>query len=233
MLAYTSEDLLTELTEHLSDLLTDHKSNWPIYTEHSTYPSTHSTRHLHILLAHLHSRSLTTSHYLLVLSTNPLPLDTIMSDRLTQLQVCLDQLVEQFNATVNYVNSNAEPEMLDEDPMLVSNIAASAPLPGQQKEEGEREAVKLRLEPSPEFASTVNELSTDIILKSRQIGMLIDLLPGIGVSPELQLRIIDELSRELQEVERERSAKILEKDALLEVCESLVVEVAGGMAETR
>ena len=52
-----------------------------------------------------------------------------MADRLTQLQICLDQLVEQFNATVNYVNNNSDPGMLDEDEASVINIAANAPVP--------------------------------------------------------------------------------------------------------
>lgn len=43
-----------------------------------------------------------------------------MSDRLTQLQICLDQLVEQFCATLNYVDkshdfvpANGEEKMTD------------------------------------------------------------------------------------------------------------------------
>ncbi|ABN65489.1 DNA-directed RNA polymerase II holoenzyme and kornberg s mediator [Scheffersomyces stipitis CBS 6054] len=163
-----------------------------------------------------------------------------MADRLTQLQTCLDQLVEQFNATVNYINTSSEPSLLDEDPTSVSNIAASAPLPANQTQQGStlgsnRQTVSpsTQAEAESNFENTINELSTDIILKSRQISMLIDSLPGIGVSPESQLKIIDDLSKELQSVEQEQVKKIQEKDKLLKWCESLIVEVATGISETR
>lgn len=149
-----------------------------------------------------------------------------MADRLTQLQVCLDQLIEQFNATINYVNTNAEPAKLDTDPNSVTNIAAQAPLPGHadQKETNE---VK------PDFDTTINELSSDIIIKSRQISMLIDGLPGIGVPPSEQLQLIESLVEELRVVEKERLAKIAKKDALLKWTEELIVDVANGITQTR
>lgn len=169
-----------------------------------------------------------------------------MTDRLTQLQVCLDQLVAQFNATINYVNINSEPALLDEeDPNQSSsssyfNIAASAPLPGapqaiqeaqtrgspgvlnssaapepsvptSNKQSPSASAVPggdARAEAEQNFENTINELSTDIILKSRQLSMLIDSLPGIGVSPTNQLKLIEELAMELEEVEKERLKKL-------------------------
>lgn len=196
-----------------------------------------------------------------------------MADRLTQLQICLDQLVEQFNATVNYVNNNSDPGMLDEDEASVINIAANAPVPGQavptapaanlvpaatqspaqsttqQSPQSAKQQSPAHQSPqSPDQASpglnssasttsnfnnTIRELSTDIILKSRQISMLIDSLPGIGVSPESQLKIIEDLTEELKVVDKERSKKIEEKDMMLKWCESLIIEVAGGIAESR
>ncbi|CUM51037.1 unnamed protein product [Debaryomyces tyrocola] len=172
-----------------------------------------------------------------------------MTDRLTQLQVCLDQLVEQFNATVNYVNTNSEPGLLDEDPSSVSNLAANAPIPGVQqqpsqgsgggsnKQTNARNSVSnqpsAKAEAESNFENTINELSTDIILKSRQITMLIDSLPGIGVSPESQLNMVEDLAKQLEEVEKERIKKIEEKDKLLKWCESLIVEVATGISESR
>lgn len=172
-----------------------------------------------------------------------------MADRLTQLQVCLDQLVEQFNATVNYVNTNSEPGLLGENPSSVPNLAANAPIPGiqQQQSQGSGEGSNkqtnarnsvsnkpsAKAEAESNFENTINELSTDIILKSRQITMLIDSLPGIGVSPESQLTMVEDLARLLEEVEKERIKKIEEKDKLLKWCESLIVEVATGISETR
>ncbi|RLV91587.1 Mediator of RNA polymerase II transcription subunit 21 [Spathaspora sp. JA1] len=173
-----------------------------------------------------------------------------MSDRLTQLQICLDQLVEQFTATVNYVNTNAEPGLLDsDDPTSASNLAANAPLPGHAATQQSQQSPASQ-QPSPgvtdnnnskatheyneeKFKNTVNELSTDIILKSRQISMLIDSLPGIGVTPESQLQLIQELSEELKQIEQERIDKINQKDKLLSWCEELITQVATGISETR
>ncbi|KAG7194664.1 RNA polymerase II mediator complex subunit [Scheffersomyces spartinae] len=181
-----------------------------------------------------------------------------MTDRLTQLQICLDQLVEQFNATVNYVNLNSEPGLLDENPKSVINRAAAAPVAGQTQPPGQGQGQNQTGKASPSesnrqsnapntgsdtginrddaeanFENTINELSTDIILKSRQISLLIDSLPGIGVSPEAQLELIEELAGEYDTVEKERAEKIKQKDELLKWCDSLIIEVANGITEAR
>lgn len=168
-----------------------------------------------------------------------------MADRLTQLQVCVDQLVEQFNAAVNYVIMKSEGALLDLDPNSVLNKAANAPIPGQQVQSPEPDSARNTVanttldQPSARdlldtnFDNTINELSTDIILKSRQISMLIDSLPGVGISEESQSKLIEELSEELERVEAERVAKIREKDEFLRWCEALVVEVASGISQTR
>ncbi|ODV81103.1 CSE2-domain-containing protein [Suhomyces tanzawaensis NRRL Y-17324] len=162
-----------------------------------------------------------------------------MADRLTQLQTCLDQLVEQFNATVNYVNTHSEPALLDDDSRSVINMAAAAPVPGQHQEQDNSGQALAGAGAKDEslsavtFDNTITELSTDIILKSRQISMLIDSLPGIGVSPESQMQIIEELTQELEDVENQRVAKIEEKDKLLKWVESLIAEVATGISETK
>lgn len=150
-----------------------------------------------------------------------------MTDRLTQLQVCLDQLVAQFNATINYINTQSELAPLDADSTSVINIAANAPLPGK-KEAELAEPVSAKA-----FDSVINELSTDIILKSRQISMIIDSLPGIGTLPETQLKIIGDLLAELEQTEKDRCDKIREKDRLLQWCESLIMDVTTGIYRTR
>lgn len=148
-----------------------------------------------------------------------------MGDRLTQLQICLDQLIEQFNAAINYININSEPALLDEDPKSVINMAAQP-----QTQAPDTEAPPSH--PKPNFTTTLNELSRDIILKSRQITMLIDALPGVGVDEELQIELIKRLSMELTETEKRRIQKIKEKDELLEKCQDLIVEVAKGIHNT-
>ncbi|CAK9437537.1 uncharacterized protein LODBEIA_P19150 [Lodderomyces beijingensis] len=171
-----------------------------------------------------------------------------MSDRLTQLQICLDQLIDQFKATVNYVNVHSQPALLDEDPTSVSNLAAKAPLPQQQQQQQQSPQATQQqspeeaapppqetpeVDPEIEFSNTIEELSTDIVLKSRQINMLIDSLPGIGVTPEEQLRQIDELSWELKAVEEKRKNKIHEKDQLLKVVDELIEDLVTGISRTR
>ncbi|KAF5210141.1 putative mediator of RNA polymerase II transcription subunit [Clavispora lusitaniae] len=157
-----------------------------------------------------------------------------MADRLTQLQVCLDQLVAQFNATVNYVNTHSEMAPLDPDPHSVINLAANAPPPGKKDDtSGANSAPSNDVKTEAPFESVLNELSTDIILKSRQISMIIDSLPGIGTLPETQLKTITELIEELEKTEKERRDKIKEKDELLRWCEELIFNVSGGIYRTR
>lgn len=157
-----------------------------------------------------------------------------MADRLTQLQVCLDQLVAQFNATVNYVNTQCEPALLDDDASSVINMAANAPLPGKKDESGANSAPgSAPSKPETSFDSVINELATDIILKSRQISMIIDALPGIGTLPETQLKMIGDLISELERTEEERAQKIKAKDELLRWVEELIVDVSGGINNTR
>lgn len=177
-----------------------------------------------------------------------------MSDRLTQLQICLDQLIEQFNAAVNYINSNSEQALLDDDPKSVINIAAEAPIAGQAEIQDSRQGQSIndgsrpdisrqeiksgdantpQINNRPDFTSTLNELSTDIILKSRQITMLIDSLPGVGVSEETQVQMIKQLSEELAEVEKKRIEKIKEKEEVVKWTEELIGDVANGISSAK
>lgn len=168
-----------------------------------------------------------------------------MSDRLTQLQVCVDQLVEQFNAAVNYVNMKSEGALLDDDPNSVLNKAANAPIPGAQAHSPDPDSARNTAAnttvdhiSAPEqvdstFDTTINELSTDIILKSRQISMLIDSLPGVGVSEQSQDKLIAQLAEELEIVEQQRVEKIKQKDEFLGWCEDLIMAVATGISETK
>lgn len=158
-----------------------------------------------------------------------------MTDRLTQLQVCLDQLVAQFNSTINYAITQSEMALLDPDPSSVVNLAANAPLPGKKDTDGSgpTSAPNEAAEKEPPFESVINELATDLILKSRQITMIIDSLPGIGTLPEAQLKMISDLLAELNEVEQQRVEKIREKDELLAWCEELIVDVSEGIYKTR
>jgi mediator of RNA polymerase II transcription subunit 21 len=63
------------------------------------------------------------------------------------------------------------------------------------------------------------------VLKSQQIEVLIDSLPGIGISEEDQMKRIESLEDELKTVERERREVIEEKEQLLQKCDELILKV--------
>lgn len=137
-----------------------------------------------------------------------------MADRLTQLQVCLDQLTDIFFASLTYVDQNHDSVKLDEsDPKLMDP--------------------EYHPPSDYDFQSNLQELSRDIILKTRQILTIIDTLPGVGVSKEEQLAKIQSLSKELEEVELQKKQAILKKDDLLKVVDKLTLLVSEGIADTR
>lgn len=137
-----------------------------------------------------------------------------MTDRLTQLQICLDQMTEQFCATLNYIDKNHGFERLTVNEPQMSDKHAT-------------------VVPPEEFSSTIDELSTDIILKTRQINKLIDSLPGVDVSAEEQLRKIDMLQKKLVEVEDEKIEAIKKKEKLLRHVDSLIEDFVDGIANSK
>ncbi|QPG76243.1 hypothetical protein FOA43_003629 [Brettanomyces nanus] len=137
-----------------------------------------------------------------------------MTDRLTQLQICLDQLTDMFFASLTYVDQNHDSVKLNESDLKMVNPDYH---PASQLD----------------FQSSLQELSRDIILKTRQILTIIDTLPGVGVSKEEQLAKIQLLSRELEEVELQKKKVILKKDDLMKVVDKLILLVSDGIAMTR
>lgn len=135
-----------------------------------------------------------------------------MTDRLTQLQVCLDQLLEQFCATINYVNTNHDFLPFDGETKILDKDATIA-------------------EPQ-EFTDTINELSSDIILKTRQIFTVIESLPGAGVSTKDQLEKIESLQAELNQVEKQRTNAIRLKNQLLDSCNELINGISEEITST-
>lgn len=136
-----------------------------------------------------------------------------MTDRLTQLQICLDQMMEQFCATLNYVDKNHDFEPINDEPKMTDSHATVAP--------------------TEEFVSTIDELSTDIILKTRQISKLIDSLPGVDVSEEEQLMRIDALQKELITVEEQKLEAVKYKEKLSNQVDNLIKNFVDGLAESR
>lgn len=137
-----------------------------------------------------------------------------MTDRLTQLQICLDQMMEQFCAALNYVDKNHDFEPADETEMKMSDRHAT-------------------VAPPEEFSNTIDELSTDIILKTRQIIRLIDSLPGVDVSTAEQLHKIDTLQKELVKVEEQKVEAIMRKEKLMKDVSGLIEFFVGGISSSR
>ncbi|CAL9734548.1 mediator of RNA polymerase II transcription subunit 21 [Monosporozyma servazzii] len=137
-----------------------------------------------------------------------------MTDRLTQLQICLDQMMEQFCAALNYIDKNHDFEPANDfEPKMTDKHATVAPV--------------------EEFNSTIDELSTDIILKTRQIIKLIDSLPGVDVSANEQLHKIGSLQNSLVEVEQKKIEAIKKKETLLGEVDGLINMFVSGIAESR
>ncbi|AQZ11176.1 SRB7 (YDR308C) [Zygosaccharomyces parabailii] len=137
-----------------------------------------------------------------------------MTDRLTQLQICLDQMMEQFCATLNYIDKNHDFEPTDEHEPKMSDRHAT-------------------VAPPEEFSNTVDELSTDIILKTRQIIKLIDSLPGVDVSTEEQMHKIDTLQKELVKIEDKKIAAVRDKEKLQKEVNDVIDFFVSGIAESR
>jgi mediator of RNA polymerase II transcription subunit 21 len=71
----------------------------------------------------------------------------------------------------------------------------------------------------------LSELARDIIVKSKQIEVLITSLPGIGVSEEEQKNRLLNLEQQLKEAEAERLKAVEEKELARERLESVIVNL--------
>lgn len=136
-----------------------------------------------------------------------------MTDRLTQLQICLDQMMEQFCATLNYIDKNHDFE----------------PANGEEK----MTDLQANIAPKEDFDNTIDELSTDLILKTRQITKLIDSLPGVDVSAEEQMHRIDSLQNQLVKMEDKKIEAIKEKEALQQKVHEIIYDFTVGIANAR
>jgi len=80
---------------------------------------------------------------------------------------------------------------------------------------------------SPEiFAAAKKELARDLILKTKEIDLLIGSLPGIGVSEEQQIERLESLEGELQDVERRRKEAVSRKEKLQRRLDEVIQTVA-------
>lgn len=134
-----------------------------------------------------------------------------MSDRLTQLQVCVDQLLKQYYSALNYISNSHGFVPLSSEP------AAGDP--------------QVHSVPKERFQEDLRELARDIVLKSKQIDLLIDLLPGIGTSEAEQMQNLVELQNSLDQAELEKQQVLVESSILLAKCDDLILKVAADVGE--
>lgn len=155
-----------------------------------------------------------------------------MTDRLTQLQVCVDQvsqfvpptqsnlsnsfqLVKQYYSALSYIN-----RAHDFEPLTPTDPKATDP------------HVQPTAPPS-QFQADLHELARDLVVKSKQTEVLIDSLPGIGSSESEQLERAKRLEKELEEAEMERQGVLVESERLLGKCDELILKVAEAAGEIR
>lgn len=70
------------------------------------------------------------------------------------------------------------------------------------------------------------ELARDIIMKTKEIDLLIGSLPGIGVSEEQQIQRLEQLESELQAVEKRRKEVVKRKEELQKQLDEVIQTVA-------
>jgi mediator of RNA polymerase II transcription subunit 21 len=167
-----------------------------------------------------------------------------MTDRLTQLQLCLNQLATQMYATLHYTSDRATPSRIPDLRYQISP-ARSNFLETQQTQSDETQTQTTTQQSDPtqpqntqtqpqsqqdsatQFTADLHELARDLILKEQQIELLIDRLPGIGTSERAQRERMRELEQQLQEIEVQRREAVAEKEVLLELVAGAIVGVKG------
>jgi mediator of RNA polymerase II transcription subunit 21 len=163
-----------------------------------------------------------------------------MADRLTQLQDSLDQLLTQMFASITYIDTR-HPSLsilgqVDQHtataPPTYNNANAQQQLPSSESNSNvQRPPLPTDGDPTnrhfPEqplkFQDTLRELAQDLVVKQAQIEALIEALPGLGQSRADQEARIEELERELGEIEKERVEAGRERNELLRRVEGRIL----------
>lgn len=139
------------------------------------------------------------------------PCPSLMADRLSQLQTCLDQLVTQFFSSINFINLHHDLKVPDNSPPYSTKV----------------DDPQLQSLPPNEFNTALEELAKDIVTKAKHIETLINSLPELdNVSTDLV-----SLENELEEARREQLKASKARDELLYKCDILVRKLSAYKSE--
>ncbi|KUJ16826.1 CSE2-domain-containing protein [Mollisia scopiformis] len=140
-----------------------------------------------------------------------------MADMLTQLQDAVDQLAQQFVASLHYVNKHHDYALLGPtDRLVTANKNGGVAAPQEDEIDPKSEAA---------FKDGQRELARDIIIKEQQIEYLISQLPGLENSEKDQDETIRRLEEELKVAEEERKEAVKERAAVLAKLETVIRSV--------
>ncbi|ODA76321.1 hypothetical protein RJ55_08166 [Drechmeria coniospora] len=135
-----------------------------------------------------------------------------MGDRLTQLQDAVDQLAQQFVASLHFVHRRHDLKTLG---------------PNDRVRDIKQDPHQKEVDPLPaeEFRPGLRELSRDLVVKEQQIEYLISSLPGLDNSEKDQERCIKDLEEELKAAEVQRLEALKERDRILAELDSVIRSV--------
>ncbi|KAF4635884.1 hypothetical protein G7Y89_g2219 [Cudoniella acicularis] len=139
-----------------------------------------------------------------------------MADRLTQLQDAVDQLANQFIASIYYVHKHHNLQILSATDSVRVDKKENEPAPQDPDVDPY---------PAEQFKAGQRELAQDLILKEQQIEYLISILPGLENSEKDQEQTIKRLEEDLRIAEEQRKQALKEKEAVLARLEGVIRSV--------
>ncbi|TVY46494.1 Mediator of RNA polymerase II transcription subunit [Lachnellula occidentalis] len=138
-----------------------------------------------------------------------------MADKLTQLQDAVDQLANQFVASLYYVHKHHD----------LKTLGGSDKIREEKKDEAAQREPDIEPVSAEEFKAGQKELAQDLIMKEQQIELLISVLPGLDNSEKDQERMIMQLEDELKVAEENRREAVKEKEEVLARLEGVIRSV--------
>ncbi|KAF1968549.1 hypothetical protein BU23DRAFT_558434 [Bimuria novae-zelandiae CBS 107.79] len=146
-----------------------------------------------------------------------------MGDILTQIQDELDMLLHQMQSSFAYIRLQAPPSVPPGQPALTAHAEF------EYKAQVERNPQNPPAAPPPiaspeQYRKDIAELSRDMVVKERQIELLIANLPGLENSEEEQVQRMKELEKELEALEGERLKALEDKERLVKMVEEKIIK---------